>query len=171
MTMCLQMIQKPPVVFTQYDPAKVISQPELFQALASRRCDAVSWLWLSYGRALLADAEPCMEANEGAEATMCFLSSYENLSDMKVTPVPGEGYKLMLDKATLFLSETVEGDTFLYFFSPEKPCNRRDECRIDLTAYGSDAAACFIAALFGSYNTLQTYLETKRNWASEEADR
>lgn len=48
MSMRLQMLQKPPVVFAQYNPAKVISPSELAAALRSQREDAIIWLWLSY---------------------------------------------------------------------------------------------------------------------------
>ena len=55
MSMCLQMIQKPPVIFTQYDPAKVISQTDKSFALVrtSRWSDAISWLWICYSRSVL----------------------------------------------------------------------------------------------------------------------
>lgn len=67
MPMRLQMLQKPPVVFAQYNPAKVISPSELAAALRSQREDAIIWLWLSYSRTVLDDVDPCMEANEGPQ--------------------------------------------------------------------------------------------------------
>ena len=161
MPMCLQMIQKPPVVFTQYDPAKIISHSDLALVLGSRRSDAISWLWLSYGRAVLDDVDPCMEANEGAAATIAFTSCYKSLSKMEVKQMWGSNYELMVGDTSLYLSETDEGDIFLYFFSPEKSINRREECRIDLTDFGSDAAAYFIATIFESYKPIVRYLETK----------
>ena len=157
--MCLQMLQKPPVVFTHYDPARVISQSERALALGSRRIDAIPWLWLSYGRSVLSDVDPCMEANEGAAATIAFTSCYKSLSKMEVKQVRGSDYELKLGGASLYLSETDEGDVFLYFFSPEKSFNRREECRIDLTDYGSDAAAYFIATVFGSFESIVRYLD------------
>ena len=163
MSMCLQTIQKPPVVFTQYAPAMVISQLELALALGSRMSDAIPWLWLSYGRAVLDDVDPCMEANEGVAATIAFTSCYKSLSKMEVNPMRGSGYELKVEDISLYLSETNEGDVFLYFFSPEKSHNRKEECRIDLTDYGSDASAYFIATVFESYNSIVRYLETSKH--------
>lgn len=163
MSMCLQMIQKPPVVFTKYDPAKVISHSDLVLALNSRRSDAISWLWLSYGRAVLDDVNPCTEANEGAAATIAFTSCYKSLSKMEVNQMPGSNYELKVGDTSLYLSETDEGDVFLYFFSPEKSFSRREECRIDLTDFGSDAAAYFIATVFESYKPIVRYLETNKH--------
>ena len=163
MSMSLQMIQKPPVVFTKYDPAKVISHSDLALALGSHRGDAISWLWLSYGRAVLDDVDPCMEANEGAAATIAFTSCYKSLSKMEVNKMRGSNYELKVGDTSLYLSETDEGDVFLYFFCPEKSINRREECRIDLTDFGSDAAAYFIATVFESYKPLVRYLETYKN--------
>lgn len=161
--MCLQMIQKPPVVFTQYDPARVISPSELALVKGSRRSNAISWLWLSYGRAVLDDVDPCMEANEGAAATIAFTSCYKSLSKMVVNQIQDSGYELKVGDANLYLSETDEGDVFLYFFSPERPFNRREECRIDLTDYGSDAAAYFLATLFGAYKSIERYYERDKH--------
>ena len=163
MSMCLQMIQKPPVVFTKYDPAKVISHSDLALALNSRRSDAISWLWLSYGRAVLDDVDPCMEANEGAAATIAFTTCYKSLSKMEVNQMRGSNYELKVGDTSLYLSETDEGDVFLYFFSPEKSFNRTEECRIDLTDFGSDAAAYFIATVFESYKPIVRYLETNKH--------
>ncbi len=163
MSMRLQMIQKPPVVFTKYDPAKVISHSDLVLALNSRKSDAISWLWLSYGRAVLDDVNPCMEANEGAAATIAFTSCYKSLSKMEVNQMPGSNYELKVGDTSLYLSETDEGDVFLYFFSPEKSFSRREECRIDLTDFGSDAAAYFIATVFESYKPIVRYLETNKH--------
>ena len=163
MSMCLQMIQKPPVVFTQYDPARVISPSELALAKGSRRSDAISWLWLSYGRAVLDDVDPCMEANEGAAAVIAFTSCYRSLSKMEVDQIQGYSYELKVGDTSLYLSETEEGDVFLYFFSPEKSFNRREECRIDLTYFGSDASAYFIATLFGAYKSIERYFETNKH--------
>ena len=162
MSMCLQMIQKPPVVFTKYDPAKVISHSDLAFALGSRRSDAISWLWLSYGRAVLDDVDPCMEANEGAAATIAFASCYRSLSKMEVNQMRDSNYELKVGDTSLYLSETDEGDVFLYFFSPEKSFNRREECRIDLTDFGSDAAAYFIATIFESYKPVVRYFDTNK---------
>lgn len=160
----LRMIQKPPVIFTQYDPARAVSSTDLAFALgrASRRSDAISRLWISYGRSILADVDPCMEANDGAASTIAFTSCYKSLSRMEVNQMQGGGYELKIGDARLYLTDTVAGDVFLYFFSPEKYYNRREECRIDLTDFGSDAAAYFIATIFDSYERITRYYETIR---------
>ncbi len=162
MSMFLQMIQKPPVVFTQYDPARVISQSELAMVRGSRTRDAISWLWLSYGCAVLDDVDPCMEVNEGVAAIIAFTSCYRSLSNMDVNQIQGSGYELKVGDASLYLSETDKGDVFLYFFSPEKPFNRREECRIDLTNFGSDVSAYFIATLFDAYKSIERYFERNK---------
>ena len=160
MSMSLRMIQKPPVVFTQYDPSTVLSPSDLAATQDSRRDAAVSWLWMSYGRSVLAAVDPCMEANEGAAATTRFLSGCRTLSRLAVKPISDKSYELKKGNACLYLSETDAGDVFLYFFPPEKCFNRREECRIDLTDYGSDAAAYFIATIFGAYERIALYLQT-----------
>ena len=156
--MRLQMIQKTQVVFTQYDPERVISQSELTLARGSRNNDALAWLWLSYGRTVLAAVEPCMEANEGAAATIAYAACYKSLSEMEVRQMLGTCFELKVGDARLFLSETEEGDVFLYFLTPEKYYYRCEECRIDLTDFSSDAAAYFIATLFDSYLAVQNIL-------------
>lgn len=163
MSMRLQMIQKSPVIFTQYDPARAISESDRAIALGVRQDDAVPWLWISYGRAVLADVDPCMEANEGVAATLSFSSHYKDLSGMEVIPVSGKCYKLMLGKATLFLSESAEGDLFLYFFPPGKYINSRETCRIDLTDYSSETAAYFISMLFSVYGRITDYYKTNKH--------
>ena len=160
MSMRLQMLQKPPVVFAQYNPAKVISPSELAAALRSQREDAIIWLWLSYSRTVLDDVDPCMEANEGAATTIALASRYPGLSHMEVRKVRSNTYELRLAGAGLYLSETEAGDVFLYFFSPKKLCNRSDEYRIDLTDFGSEAAAYFIATLFDSYTSIVRLYES-----------
>jgi len=71
-------------------------------------------------------------------------------------------YKLSNGMASLYLSETDSGDVFLYFFPPKGYGNRRAACRIDLTDYGTDAAAYFIATVFDSYNRIADYYETNK---------
>ena len=159
----MSMHQKKPVVFTQYDPEKVISQTELILARGSLRNDALAWLWLSYGRSVLADVEPCMEANDGVAATIAYSSCYRSLSIMEVNQMSGVCFELKVGDASLYLSETADGDIFLYFFSPAKYYNRREECRIDLTDSSSDAAAYFIATLFDSYESIERYFDTNRH--------
>ena len=155
------MLQKPPVIFTQYAPSRVISSTELATSrrISTSRNGAISWLWASYGCSILAEVDPCMEANEGAAATLAFTSRYKSLSRMAVTRTHRDSYELKLGDASLYLTETEAGDVFLYFFSPDKYYYRREEYRIDLTDFGSDAAAYFIATMFGSYESLVDYYE------------
>ncbi len=151
MNMSLRMIQKPPVVFTKYDPSRVIGRYELAMVSGSHKSDLISWLWLSYSRSVLADVDPCMEANEGVAATVALLLARPMHARIDVRLMTEGYYELKEGDACLYLSETEAGDVFLYFFSPEKCRNRREACRIDLTDFGSDAAAYFIATLFDSY--------------------
>jgi len=86
MSMRLQMLQKPPVIFTQYAPSWVISPTELERSIhVASRSEAISWLWISYSRSILAEVDPCMEANEGVDATIKLASGYQGLSQMKVS--------------------------------------------------------------------------------------
>lgn len=110
MSMRLQMLQKPPVVFAQYNPAKVISPSELAAALRSQREDAIIWLWLSYSRTVLDDVDPCMEANEGAAATIALASRYPGLSHMAVRRVRSNTYELRLAGAGLSVQYNIGED-------------------------------------------------------------
>ena len=159
--MRLQMLQKPPVIFTQYAPSWVISPTELERSIhVASRSEAISWLWISYSRSILAEVDPCMEANEGVDATIKLASGYQGLSQMRVSWMNDNSYELSNGKASLYLCETDSGDVFLYFFSPKKLCNRSDEYRIDLTDFGSEAAAYFIATLFDSYTSIVRLYES-----------
>ena len=80
--MRLQMLQKPPVIFTQYEPARAISAED--EAFAKQHSDAIPWLWLSYSRHVLEDNEPCMEPNEGLELTIAYALQYKALKELKV---------------------------------------------------------------------------------------
>ena len=161
MTMRLQMIQKSPVIFYQYDPARVICPSELAFAIDGtlHRNDAVSWLWFSYARSVLADIEPCMEINEGAAATVSVASCHKGLSRMKVKGLPGNIYELRMGDSCLYLSETDAGDIFLDFFPPVKCFHHLGLFRIDLTDFSSTTSACFIAALFAAYARIAKYYE------------
>ena len=159
MSIRLQMIQKPPVVFTQYNPEEAISQADLTSALGLHRSCAISKLWLIYARAVLDDVDPCMEANESAAATIAFTRFYDSLSKMEVHPLRDFCYELRVEDTSLYLFETDQGDVYLYFFTPEKSLNRREECRIDLTDFGSDAAAYFIATVFAAHDRLVRYVD------------
>lgn len=157
--MRLQMLQKPPVIFTQYEPSRAISVEE--KAFAKQHSEALPWLWLSYSRFVLEDNEPCMEPNEGLELTMAYALQYKELKDMKVKRLDKQSYELRLGKASLYLAETDEGDIFLYFFTPEHYCNLREDRRLDLTGYSSDASACFIATIFAAYNKVKQYSQSE----------
>lgn len=161
--MRLQMLQKPPVIFTQYAPSWVISPTELERSIhIASRSEAISWLWISYSRSILAEVDPCMEANEGVDATIKLASGYQGLSQMKVSWMNDGSYKLSNGKASLYLCESDSGDVFLYFFPPKGYGNRCAVCRIDLTDYGTDAAAYFIATVFDSYERIADYYETNK---------
>ena len=152
--MRLQMMQKPPVVFTLYDPAKVISQTEYDVKHCSRRAESITRIWCNYARTVLDDAEPCMEANEGAFATLSLASRYKSLSGMEVRNIrrtTGECYELKRGNARLWLSETEAGDVFLDFYPPDGTPGFIEDCTIDLTDFGSDTAAYFISTVFESY--------------------
>ena len=161
--MRLQMLQKPPVIFTQYAPSWVISPTELERSIhIASRSEAISWLWISYSRSILADVDSCMEANEGVDATIKLASGYQGLSQMKVSWMNDGSYKLSNGMASLYLTETDSGEMFLYFFPPKGYGNRCAACRIDLTDYGADAAAYFIATVFDSYERIADYYETNK---------
>lgn len=163
MSMRLQMLQKPPVIFTQYEPSWVISPSELSRSIITPcRNEAISRLWINYSQSILAEVDPCMETNEGVEATIKFALRYQGLSQMKVFRMKDGSIELSNGKASLNLCETDSGDVFLYFFPPKVYGNQCEACRIDLTDYGSDTAAYFIATVFDSYERMVDYYETNK---------
>ena len=121
------------------------------------KTDALSRLWLSYSRYVFSNADPYMVANEGAEAIIDYVEGIGELGQVSVSRLSEGDYELRLGRASLYLSETEEGDVFLYFYSPLKKSNRREECRLDLTECGSDDAACFIATVFEAYGSIVDY--------------
>ena len=159
MSMRLQMLQKPPVIFTQYEPARAISAED--KVFAKQHSDAIPWLWLSYSRFVLEDNEPCMEPNEGLELTIAYALQYKELKDLKVKRLDAHSYELKLGTASLFLTESNEGDVYLYFFTPEHYCNLREDRRLDLTGYSSNASANFIATIFAAYNKVKQYCQSE----------
>ena len=159
MSMRLQMLQKPPVIFTQYEPSRAISAED--KAFAKQKTNAVPWLWLSYSRYVLEDNDPCMEPNEGLELTIAYALQYKALKELKVKRLDVHTYELKLCTASLYLTETNEGDFFLYFFTPEHYCNLREDRRLDLTGYSSDASAYFIATIFAAYNKVKQYSQSE----------
>ena len=56
-----------------------------------------------------------------------------------------------MGNACLWLSETEAGDVFLSFFPPDRTPGFIEDCTIDLTDFGSDIAAYYIATVFESY--------------------
>lgn len=159
MAMCLQMLQKPPVIFTQYAPSRIISRTELERCIQGSSSDreAVSRLWIRYSHYILAEVDPCMEANEGVTATVSLASRYPVLSRMRVSRMNEGCFEMTNGNARLYLCERDAGEVFLYFFPPDRYCNGPDECRIDLTDFGSDASAYFIATVFDSYERITDY--------------
>lgn len=157
MLMSLRMVQKPPVIFCKYDPASVIGQKELASARILHGNYAVSSLWLVYANRLIGDVEDCMEANEGVATILDSASGHKSLEKMQKIHLHDNYYELRIGGKSLFLSESEEGDVFLYFFHPDRNSNRREECRIDLTGFGSDTAAYFIAELFDSYQSIERF--------------
>jgi len=169
MSIRLQMLQKPPVIFTQYSPSWVISPIELARSLhTTSRSDAISRLWMGYSRSVLAEADPCMEANEGVEATIKYALSYRGFSRMTLSRLNDYSYELSNGIASLYLCETDSGDVFLYFFPPKGNGNQYEDCRIDLTDFGADAAASFITAVFDSYERIVDYYETNKRASQGE---
>ena len=159
MSMKLQMLQKPPVIFIQYEPERAISAEDM--AFAKQHSNALPWLWFSYSRFVLEDNDPCMEPNEGLELTIAKALRYEGLKDLKVRRMDTQSYELMLGDATLYLTETDEGDIFLCFFTPELYSNLKEDRRLDLTGYSSDASAYFIATVFAAYNKVKQYSQSE----------
>ena len=163
MLMSLRMVQKPPVIFCKYDPASVIGQRELASARVLHGIYAVPRLWLNYANRLIDDVEPCMEANEGVSATIAFASRYKSLKKMQKIHLHDKDYELRIGERSLFLSESKDGDVFLYFFHPDRNSNRREECRIDLTDFSSSTSAYLIAELFDSYQSIERFFYANKS--------
>lgn len=158
------MMMKPPVIFTLYEPSEVISGEEADSIIrgAFSDSDAFRRLWLHYARTVLSDAEPCMEANDGANATVRALSRKLFSSALYICEV-GEGtFRLELDGHRLFLRETKEGDVLLYFLTTLACLGRgSDEFLLDLSDYSSEAAAAFITTVFSSCGRVEAYLRDR----------
>ena len=150
------MLQKPPVIFTTYEPESAICAED--KAFALKQSSALPWLWLSYSRFVLEDNDPCMEPNEGVEETIAYVHKYKELKGLKVKRLGELSYQLKFGNASLYLTETNEGDVFLYFFNPERH-NIREDGRLELTGYSSDASAYFIATIIAAYNKLKGYYQ------------
>ncbi len=148
----LQMLMKAPVVFTQYNPTKVIDSSCIADALerSSSKEDAISRLWAAYGRAVLSDVDPCMEANEGVRAMLERLSEYPTLSDMNVRWVAPGCYSIAVNGASLYLYENPRREVFVSF-----PLHGAETETIELSDYSSDAAASFLSTIIGAYTDIE----------------
>ena len=137
MSMRLQMIQKSPVIFTQYDPARAISESDWAIALGVRQDDAVPWLWISYGRAILDDADPCMEANEGVAATF------------DDGTVKGNGVDIQIQSATA----TVNGVTFTSLINKGNIDGKPVDIKVQLAKVGGQTAGVLVDPVTGVTST------------------
>ena len=148
----LQMLMKAPVVFTQYDPSKVIDSESVADAIgrSGSREDAISRLWAAYGRAVLSEVDPCMEANEGVRAMLECLSVDPSLSDMNVRWAAPGCYSIAVNGACLYLYEKQRGEVSVSF-----PIHGAETETIDLSDYSSDAAACFLSTIIGAYTDIE----------------
>ena len=154
----LQMLMKAPVVFTQYNPPKVIDSKCVADALgrSNSKEDAISRLWAAYGRALLSDVDPCMEANEGVRAMLERLSELRRLSEnpslsgMSVCWVAPGCYSIAVNGACLYLYENPCREVFVSF-----PLHGAETETIDLSDYGSDAAVSFLSTIIGAYTDIE----------------
>lgn len=153
----LQMLMKAPVVFTQRDPSVVLGDECLADILGCCRTreEAAARLWAAYGRTVLSEVDPCMEANDGISATLECLSHYPTLSEMSVRWVAPGCYSLWLHGAGLHLYENPRRELSVSFSFPGK-----DTEAIDVTDYSSDAAAYFIATLFGAWSGIERFLDS-----------
>lgn len=156
----LCMMMKAPVVFPQFDPSLVESQDEWDCAVrgSSSMDEAAQRSWLRYAKALIALAEPCMEANGGVSATVRLAAGCRGLSSMKISWCGKRTCLMEQGVARLYLRETAEGNVFLYFFAPWM-CSwlEEKELRIDLSDYGSADSARFIAALFAARESVVAF--------------
>ena len=160
MSQSLKLVQKPPVVFYLVDPAVAFSSCEIRGLLSRGLGEERTFLllWAQYCRFLLSQVEPCMEANEGAKITVEYLLKG---SDSSGTTAIWEGEDcciLRRGDAVLYLQGAADkGDVMLYFLPPDHDYSYREACRIDLSDYGSDAAAQFVAATLGSWGKVRNY--------------
>ena len=154
--MRLQMTMIPPAVFTPYDPSDVISSEERARAL--RDGFPLPSLWLSLSRRMLEDNACCMEANGGAEETLSCAARRRDLSGMKVSRCGRGRFMLTHREITLYLEEGMEGDLLLFFLNPARHGVRKEQWSLELTGFGSDTAAAFLAAVFASYEKISQFV-------------
>ena len=160
MQMTLSMRQMPPVIFFEYPVAGVVDEEirEQVAAGAASREALFSACWMDYSRSLLASVEPCMEANEGVAAIVGSLAGRSDLAGLTVSWLGGRGCMLSLGGKSLYLSETYEGEVFLFFAHPGTKLPGAASSRLDLTDFGTETVASFIAAVFHSVPAVACYL-------------
>lgn len=154
--MRLRMTMMPPAVFFPYNPSDVISPEE--RAFALRGGFPLPSLWLSLSRRMLEDNAVCMEANGGAEETLSFAARRRDLSGMKVNRCGRGCFVLTLRGINIYLEGSMEGDLLLFFLDPACRGVRKEEWSLELTGFGSDTAAAFLAAVFGSYEKISQFV-------------
>ena len=172
--MTLSMRQKPPVIFFEYPVAGVIDKEisEQVEAGAAGRESLFPACWMDYSRSLLASVEPCMEPNEGVEAIVESLIGRSDLPGLAVAWMTNRICALSLDGRYLYLSETFDGDVLLFFAYPGTRLPGMMTSRLDLTDYGTETAASFIAAVFRAVPAVNGYLAVNigKQWISGNTD-
>lgn len=150
MQMTLSMRQMPPVIFFEYPVAGVVDEEihEQVAAGAASREALFSACWMDYGRSLLASVEPCMEANEGVADVVRALAGRSDLVGLSVAWLTNRQCVLSLEGRRLYLSESFDGEVSLFFACPGTQLPGLSSSRLDLTDYGTETVASFIAAVF-----------------------
>lgn len=163
MQMTLSMRPKPPVIFFPFPVERVIDKEicELVEAGVVGREILFPACWMDYGRSLLASVEPCMEPNEGVAAIVDSLAGRRDLPGLSVTWMTNRICALSLEGRRLYLSETFDGDVFLFFAYPGTRLPGMSLSHLDLTDYGTETAASFIAAVFHAIPAVTSYVELK----------
>lgn len=157
MFLSLRMIQKPPVVFYPATPMAVLSRGDVegFLSRGLGRERVFSLVWALYCRTLLSQVDPCMEAADGVKETVRRLFQWREAGELTVTWKDDTCCTLRYQDVVLYLLEKEDhGALLLYFLPPEKFFNQRDECRVDLSDYGPDAAVQLIATAFACYKSI-----------------
>ena len=159
--MTLSMRQKPPVIFFPFPVERVIDKEigELVEAGGASRETLFPVCWMDYGRSLLALVEPCMEPNEGVASIVDSLIGRRDLPGLTVTWMTNRICALSLEGRRLYLSESFDGEVFLFFAHPGTKLPGTSSSRLELSDYGTEIAASFIAAVFHSIQTVTCYME------------
>lgn len=172
--MTLSMRQKPPVIFFPFPVERVIDREisELVEAGVAGREALFPACWMDYGRSLLASVEPCIEPNEGVAAIVDSLAGRRDLPELTVAWMTNRICALSLEGRCLYLSETFDGDVLLFFAYPGTRLPGMMSSRLDLTDYGTETAASFIAAVFHAVPVVNGYLAVNigKQWISGNTD-